>query len=917
MMRAKVRLFSPVLALTACAALQLSCTPKTPTYTINYAEQRASLDNGLRMVIIPDKNTPMVHVAVRYEVGSNEDPAGKAGLAHLVEHMMFQHRFLGPDKPATFDIIRQIAIGYNAFTSFDMTHYYLEGRAEDLDAFLRIESARMAAICETIPPEQFDREREVVRNEIQGRGGTPEGRIPQLLLDTVYPDGHAYNQTVGGDDKQLSNIKMEDVCQFLEKYYTPERATVVVVGNVDPVEVGKKIKFAFGAIARRPSADRKAVAPLPEFQHKEVKIDIDTERSQLFIMWRLPAQNSPDWPAAQTLMGVVESKLRWFNQDWDFAASVGSFSYGGALAPVLVLAVELYDAKDKSEALGYVWKATNGLHRGFEPGVFDDETKAVAKANAITSLESLAGRAINVADRVQFEKNVDFNGTKEYFFHQLEEIDKLKGGKFRSFMKGSLKKSNAMVLFLKSDKKGMRGDKRTALKYNAATEDRKEEPLVDPAEANKPLPAPATKSLLSSAERYTLGNGMRVVLLPYKAMPIVTTFLMFNAGSAHESPDKAGLARVAAGYLAPPRGASFWKVGVGFGANADHDHTWFYSRGIELYLKIAIKGIERNIKAGEHNQKQIERWQKVTRDRFKSEQYRRQQEFAQLMNVAIYGPDHPYAITGPATDKSVGRIGRDGAMGFKNKHYSAKNATLIVVGSFEPEKARSIIKGSFGSWGGGHTDEPVKVAARPRTGPEYFAVIEPKEVPQMTVRIAYPAPSGVDADHAARTVLAGMLNQRLWAIRSELGATYGTYAFRQLRVGPSAYLMGGGVDAARAGEALAAMRDKIDSLRRGDDFDTDFVRARRVALKQLLDESTDSLSLAQGLGQIAAYDLAPDYYDQQVKAVAEVTPAQVKALIEKELKPEYEIIGCMADRPTLVKAFEEAGIDSVRFVEAK
>ncbi len=917
MMRAKVRWFSPILALVACGALQLSCTPKTPTYTINYAEQRAALDNGLRMVIIPDKNTPMGHGSVRYEVGSTEDPEGKAGLAHLVEHMMFQHRFLGPDKPATFDIIRQIAIGYNAFTSFDYTHYWLEGRKEDLDDFLRLEAARMNAICDTIPPEQFIREREVVRNEIQGRSGTPDGRVPQLILDAIYPDGHAYNQSVGGDDKQISDIKLEDVCTFLTKYYTPERATVIVVGNVDPADVGKKIKFAFGKIAKRPSAPRKVVEPLPEFKYKVVDVNLDTERSSLLVMWRLPARNSPDWPAAQTMMGILNGKLRWFNEDWDFAASVVSFPYGGDLAPVLVLAVELYDAKDKNEALGYVWKATKGLHRGFESGVFGEETKAVAKAARIKGAESLSSRALYIADRVQFEKEVDFGGTEEYFIHDLEQIDKLSGSKFGKFMKGSLKKKNAIVLFIKSDKKGLRGDKRTGVKYDAATETRKDEPLVDPAEANRALPAPETKSILSSAERYTLGNGMKVVLLPYKAMPIVSTLLMFNVGSAHEPPAKAGLASVAAGMLAPPRGASIWRVGVDFGGSADADHTWFYSRGIEIYLNIAIKGLERNIKAGEHNQKQIERWQKVTRDRFKSEQYRRKQEFNQLMKVAIYGPEHPYATTGPATKKSVGRIGRDNAMSFKNKHYTAKNATIIVVGSFDPAKAKSIIKGSFGDWGGGHKDEPVKVAARVRTGPEYFAVIEPKEGPMMSVSMAYPAPAGIDADHAARTVLAGMLNQRLWAIRSELGATYGTYAGRRLRVGPSAYVMRGSVDSARAGEALAAMRDKIDSLRRGDDFDTDFVLARRVALKKLLEESTDSLSLASGLSEIAAYDLAPDYYDQQVKAIAEVTPAQVKALIAKELKPEYEIIGCMADRPTLVKAFEEAGIDNVRFVEAK
>ena len=102
--------------------------------TIKYSEFRAKLDNGLRFVILPDKNTPMVHVAIRYEVGANEDPPGKAGLAHLVEHMMFQHRPLGADKPPTFELIPQMATGFNAYTTWDQTHYYLDGRAEDVAA---------------------------------------------------------------------------------------------------------------------------------------------------------------------------------------------------------------------------------------------------------------------------------------------------------------------------------------------------------------------------------------------------------------------------------------------------------------------------------------------------------------------------------------------------------------------------------------------------------------------------------------------------------------------------------------------------------------------------------------------------------------------------------------------------------------
>ncbi|HUH01557.1 MAG TPA: insulinase family protein [Kofleriaceae bacterium] len=905
-------------ALTLLAAVTglagVSCTPATPTYTIKYAELRGKMDNGLRMVVIPDKNTPMAHVAVRYEVGANEDPPGKAGLAHLVEHMMFQHRFLGPDKPPTFQIIPQIATGFNAWTNWDTTHYYLTGRAEDVDKMLRIEAARMGAICETIPEAEFEREREVVRNEIRQRGGTPEGLIQAILLEAAYPPGHAYHQTIGGNDAQLSSITFKDVCDFLTNYYTPDRATVVVAGNVDAKEMAKKIADEFGGIPPRKAAPRKPVAPMPKYTYAKTVKDLNTERSSVFVIWPLPPRTSDDYPAGRSMIGAVNQRLGYFNEQYDFAAGVGAFPFGGELAPVMVVTAELYKAGDADEVLDWIWKSTSGIHRGFEDGMFSDESSAIGKAALITAMESLDDRATFIADQVQFQNKVDFGSDKEYLFAALEQYDKLDGGRFRDFMKSRLSKDNAKVVVIKSSKSGLKGDKRAALKFSGRSHDQDQTPLVDPAEAQRPLPAPETKSILNDAVQYTLGNGMKVILLPFDGLPIVTTRLIFAAGGAHEPADKAGLADITASFLRSPMDSNIGQIGIRIGGSANLDTTTFQSHGINIYLEPLIKGLERLVKAGEIRQEVIESWQRYQKLEFDSERFRRNRAFQLEAAKAIFGPDHPYAIKGSPTENTYKRIGRDVAMDFKD-HYSAKNATLIVVGSFKLESAKSIISGSFGDWGGGRQDKPIAAEARPRTGPEYYGVVEPEEVPQMTVQIAYPAPAGIGGDEAARRVLAAMLNLRMAEIRTKLGSTYGTYAARPPRVGPTAYVMGGTVDATRGGESLKAMRDAVDSLRRGENFDRDFATARRTVLKSLLAESTDTRSLAGRLANIATYGLSLDYYDQQVKATAAVSPAQVRAIMETELDPSHEILGLMADRPTLENTFKEAGIETVRYIE--
>jgi predicted Zn-dependent peptidase len=127
--------------------------------------------------------------------------------------------------------------------------------------------------------------------------------------------------------------------------------------------------------------------------------------------------------------------------------------------------------------------------------------------------------------------------------------------------------------------------------------------------------------------------------------------------------------------------------------------------------------------------------------------------------------------------------------------------------------------------------------------------------------------------------------------------------------------MGGSVDGPRLGEALAAMRNGVEMLRKGDTFDIDFVRARRSLIEDLLGQSTVTGELAQRLGTIARFGLKPDYYKQLVKQIAAVSPAQVRDLLARELDPNGEVVVVLGDRGTLEKGFSGASINQVKLIE--
>jgi zinc protease len=270
---------------------------------------------------------------------------------------------------------------------------------------------------------------------------------------------------------------------------------------------------------------------------------------------------------------------------------------------------------------------------------------------------------------------------------------------------------------------------------------------------------------------------------------------------------------------------------------------------------------------------------------------------------------------GNPTPQTLDKVGRDAAMRFARDHYTARNATLVIAGNFDAHKAKKLAKDVFGGWDGGREDKPVTTKAAERNGPEFIGVIGKDESPQMTVTIAYPGPSGIDGQEGARLVIEAMLNLRMGKIRSELGSTYGTYAGRSQQRGPTSYQMRGGVDVERAGESLAYMRQEVDKLRRGEGFDEEFILARRIVLKRLIAESTESYSLAGRLRHIATFGLEPDHYEKLTRFVAATSPAQVRALLETELDPNREIVICMAGRSKLEKAFAEAGINKVRYVD--
>ncbi len=240
------------------------------------------LTNDLRVVLVQDPKASEVQVTMRYQVGAVDDPGEQSGVAHLVEHLMFQHVL---DGRSLFARLEDVSSAFAATTTFDATTYFIRADPSHLEELLAIEAARMQLPCSSVPDTTFVREREVLVNELRQRGYATE--VVEKLHGTLYPIGHPYRRSVGGSEASVAKITKAQACAFADAHYAPGNAVLVVSGNVTL----ERLEGALAGVAR--VVKRAVTKPVPvaavtaKGERLETSAPIDDELVR--VAWPLPA----------------------------------------------------------------------------------------------------------------------------------------------------------------------------------------------------------------------------------------------------------------------------------------------------------------------------------------------------------------------------------------------------------------------------------------------------------------------------------------------------------------------------------------------------------------------------------------------------------------------------------------------------
>ena len=306
MRRVSQAVLAAALALAAAAALAAPAAPAAPAPPADTGSEgvlRATLGNGLRVVVVRNTLAPVVSMSVNYLVGSDEAPDGFPGTAHAEEHMMFRGS-PGLTAEQLADIGSVLGGDFNADTREGLTQYLFTVPAEDLDVALHIESLRMRAALNSAS--EWGQERGAIEQEVAQDLSEPGYVLYSRVRERLFA-GTPYAHDALGTRPSFDKTTAAMLQAFHRTWYAPNNAILVIAGDVEPRAALAEVKSLFGDIPAKPLPARPAVRLRPVVPHA-FSVDTDRPNGTLMIALRTPGPRSADFAALEVLADVLSSR---------------------------------------------------------------------------------------------------------------------------------------------------------------------------------------------------------------------------------------------------------------------------------------------------------------------------------------------------------------------------------------------------------------------------------------------------------------------------------------------------------------------------------------------------------------------------------------------------------------------------------
>lgn len=359
---------------------------------------RFTLTNGLRVLVHEDDTTPMAVLNILYDVGARDEEEDKTGFAHLFEHLMFGGSV---NIPSYDEPLQRVGGENNAFTSNDITNYYITLPAVNLETAFWLESDRMLSLA--FSEKSLETQRNVVCEEFKQRYlNQPYGDVWLKLRPLAYKT-HPYQwATIGQDLKQIEDARMEDVKAFFKKHYNPQNAIMVVGGNVKTEAVKALAEKWFEPIPAGDKYRRNLPQEGKQTEARKETVKADVPLNAIYMAFKMPERRDPEYQCYDLMSDVLSQghSSRLYNsllKEQQLFSDIHAYITSSIDQGLFVIEGKLIEGVSIEQAEAAIWMELNKI--SIEEVTTEEITKVKNKSESIMVFAemSLLDKAMNLA----------------------------------------------------------------------------------------------------------------------------------------------------------------------------------------------------------------------------------------------------------------------------------------------------------------------------------------------------------------------------------------------------------------------------------------------------------------------------------------------------------------------------------------
>lgn len=908
------------------------------------------LSNGLTLIVSEDHSDPVTHINVTYHVGSARETPGKSGFAHFFEHMLFQGSKHVADEEH-FKIIKEYGGEVNGNTTRDRTIYVETFPSNFTETALWMEADRMGFFLEGFTQDKFENQRATVKNEKDQRYDVPYGFLMEVKDQELYPSDHPYSWSTIGFVDDLDRADSSDLKNFFLRWYAPNNACIIVVGDVNAKEVVDWTQKYFAGI---PAGKKVRKKRLPPVRLTESKVKNYPDPNAYVPLTYITYPGVPvahkDEAALDMLaylLGNTQSSILYKKFiDKELALQVQASNN-----PLSIINHEL--AGEFSFTLvGYPWTDMFKLKdqlmailNDFEKNNFTDEDLNRAKQNILSSLSNgfeVANNKANIISNFWYLDLKSADGT----MYTMEDLAKTIGSVsredimrvYRKYIKG--KYSSTINIQPNKPAKGEKAEKYQSYNPNSSFQGSaalaleyqglRERVVNDNFDRSiRPEPKEVKPITIPDVYNLTLSNGIKVMGTEYTETPRVLALLRMEGGRLYEDGKKIpwGTAELMASSLEigtvnkTPEQLENEMEKLGARISFSSSNT-----GLSVYIGCEKQHLDATLALANEMLTQP-RWDE---EEFKKIRKRVVQGAQSALNNRGSGmrnawqrlmyEESPLGVYVGAEDYD--KISIDDCKKYFESYFKANNANLIFVGDLTQEE----VKQKFAFLGNLSKNKdwnvPLPEMAEEFKTSQVFGV-QYTDAEQSNIMLGFRSlPYDYNGDFFKNTVmnfvLGGNFNSRLnLKIREDKGWTYGIrggFSSSYMDM-PGFYTVSAGVKAEATDSAINEVLWLMDDFRKNGITDEEFEFTKNALLaSQALD--FESLSKKAGfMAQMAYRSLPMNYTEQQLKILKNLAKEDLNALAKKYLTLENMVIVVAGDMVLLEERLEDLGLGKLQILE--